>query len=197
MVRDFRERLTRARKDFVEVAELFLSTSSVLSRLEATGTVSGQAARDLGLVGPAARACGCERDVRTDYASGIYRFNHIPMSTASSGDVYARALVRRLEAQRSIDFLLESLQQIPEGDLMVKKGSLKPDSMALSMVEGWRGEIVHVAITGPDSKLIRYKIKDPSFNNWIALSLAVRGGQISDFPLCNKSFSLSYCGHDL
>ena len=41
------------------------------------------------------------------------------------------------------------------------------------------------------------RIKDPSLHNWLALALAVRGEGISDFPICNKSFNLSYCGHDL
>ncbi|MDE1919948.1 MAG: NADH-quinone oxidoreductase subunit C [Candidatus Omnitrophica bacterium] len=197
MIDDFRRRLLKAKKDFTDVAELFFSTPSVLSRLESTGRISRQAVEQLGLVGLTARACGHERDVRTDYASGMFRFHHIPVSTASSGDVYARALVRRLEAQRSIEFLLEALQQIPSGELLNKPSRLKPDSMALSMAEGWRGEIAHVAITDSQSRICRYKIKDPSFNNWMALSLAVRGGQISDFPLCNKSFNLSYAGHDL
>jgi Ni,Fe-hydrogenase III large subunit len=65
------------------------------------------------------------------------------------------------------------------------------------MVEGWRGEICHCAITGDKGDLVHYKIKDPSFHNWLALALAVRNNEISDFPVCNKSFDLSYCGHDL
>ncbi len=127
----------------------------------------------------------------------MYRFHYIPVSTASSGDVHARALVRWLEAQRSIEFLLDVLSRIPQGDLRVKVPALKPDHMALAMVEGWRGEIVHVAITDARAGIARYKIKDPSFHNWTGLAMAARGGQISDFPLCNKSFNLSYAGHDL
>jgi Ni,Fe-hydrogenase III large subunit len=65
------------------------------------------------------------------------------------------------------------------------------------MMEGWRGEIAHVAVTGGDGRFARYKIVDPSFHNWMGLAMALRGEQISDFPLCNKSFNLSYCGHDL
>ena len=71
------------------------------------------------------------------------------------------------------------------------------DSFAISLTEGWRGEICHCAITDADGELAAYKIKDPSFHNWMALALAVRGNEISDFPICNKSFNLSYCGHDL
>ena len=75
--------------------------------------------------------------------------------------------------------------------------ALKTNKMALAMVEGWRGEIVHVVMTDSRGHIIRYKIKDPSFHNWMAVAIAVRGVQISDFPLCNKSFNLSYAGHDL
>ena len=74
---------------------------------------------------------------------------------------------------------------------------LSKNSLAISIVEGWRGEIVHIALTDADGKLSRYKIKDPSFNNWYGLALAVRNNGVSDFPLCNKSFNLSYSGNDL
>lgn len=197
MIEDFHQRLSRAQKDLKEISELFFSKPSVLSRLEGTGIVTLEAVKELGLVGPPARASGYGVDVRTDYAFGMYRFVHIPISLASSGDVYARAIIRWLESQRSLAFLLEALAQIPQGDLLIKPAALKPNHMALSMIEGWRGEIAHVVITDSHSRLARYKIKDPSFNNWIGLPLAVKGAQISDFPLCNKSFNLSYAGHDL
>ena len=76
-------------------------------------------------------------------------------------------------------------------------GSPAPDSFAISLVEGWRGEICHCAITDHRGELVHYKIKDPSFHNWLGLALAVRQNEISDFPVCNKSFNLSYCGNDL
>jgi len=197
MIKDFRKRLLFAQKDLKEMSELFFTRSSVLSRLEEIGVVSTKAAKELGLVGPTARASGCGLDVRTDYAFGMYRFYNIPISTVSSGDVHARALIRWLESQRSIEFLLEILDQIPGGDLQIKTPELKPNHMSLALVEGWRGEIMHVAITDSNSRIVRYKIKDPSFHNWMGLPMAVRGAQISDFPLCNKSFNLSYAGHDL
>ena len=64
-------------------------------------------------------------------------------------------------------------------------------------MEGWRGEICHCAITDERGELKHYKVKDPSLHNWLGLALAVRNNEISDFPICNKSFDLSYCGHDL
>ena len=57
--------------------------------------------------------------------------------------------------------------------------------------------ICHVARTGADGRFAGYKVIDPSFRNWMGLALALRNGEISDFPLCNKSFNLSYCGFDL
>ncbi len=74
---------------------------------------------------------------------------------------------------------------------------LAADALSFSLVEGWRGEICHVALTDARGSIVKYKIKDPSLHNWLALALAVRGEGISDFPICNKSFNLSYCGHDL
>ena len=98
---------------------------------------------------------------------------------------------------RSLEFLLKLLSSLPKGDIFLPVGPLKVETLAVSLVEGWRGEIMHVGITDSQGVLARYKVKDPSFHNWSALTLAMRNQEISDFPLCNKSFNLSYCGHDL
>jgi Ni,Fe-hydrogenase III large subunit len=159
--------------------------------------VSPELAREIGLVGPAARACGLETDVRTHHPRGIYRFVQIPISLWDSGDVFARAYVRWLEIQRSMTFIAEQLRSLPSSPICVPLQPPAPMRMAVSMVEGWRGEICHVALSDADGRLARYKVVDPSFHNWFGLACAMRNQQISDFPLCNKSFNLSYCGHDL
>jgi Ni,Fe-hydrogenase III large subunit len=166
-------------------------------------------ASELGLTGPAARACGLERDARSRHPTGIFRSRQVPVAVAESGDVFARAWVRWLEVQRSIDFLRRELAALGGerpalgrmADLGPRPGddsaSLAPRHLAVALVEGWRGEICHVALTDERGRFARYKIVDPSFHNWSGLAYAMRGQQISDFPLCNKSFNLSYCGHDL
>jgi len=159
--------------------------------------VSRETALALGLVGVAARASGLTRDARFDFPSGIYRLAHIPVSTGESGDVFARAFVRWLEIQRSAAFVQEQLAALPEGPVREPVGRLRPGQLAVSLTEGWRGEICHVAVTGAEGCFARYKVVDPSFHNWMGLALALRDQEISDFPLCNKSFNLSYCGHDL
>jgi len=178
-------------------ASLLFESPSSRARFEGTGVVSREVARELGLVGPAARASGLDRDVRRDHAYGIYRFVHVPVTTTDGGDVLARGLIRLLEAERSAEFIASQLENLPEGDIRGAVGPLAPNALVVSLVEGWRGEIAHVAITDERGRFERYKVKDPSFHNWFGLAMALRDGQISDFPLCNKSFNLSYAGHDL
>jgi Ni,Fe-hydrogenase III large subunit len=192
-----KDRLSIAFEDVTEAVQLLWETPTVVERFENTGRVSLEDATSIGLVGPAARACGLVRDVRHDHPTGIFRFVHVPVMTAHYGDVNSRAFVRWLEIQQSMQFVLYQLYNLPQTGTRNKERPLKPDSMTVSLVEGWRGEVCHVAITDGAGKFSRYKITDPSFHNWFGLALALRDGQISDFPLCNKSFNLSYCGHDL
>jgi Ni,Fe-hydrogenase III large subunit len=192
-----RERLTSSFREVKESVHLLFESSTVSERFENTGQVSLKDAESIGLVGPAARACGIARDVRNDHPSGIYRFAHVPVMTAHRGDVNSRAFVRWLEIQQSVQFILEQLKHLPETGIRMEARALMPESIAVSLLEGWRGEICHIAITDTAGNFSRYKITDPSFHNWFGLALALRDGQISDFPLCNKSFNLSYCGHDL
>jgi Ni,Fe-hydrogenase III large subunit len=190
-------RLAAAVRDVERAAGLLWTTASVQARFDDTGRVSTEVARDLGLVGLAARASGLKRDVRGTHPWGLYRFAHLPMSTWASGDVFARAYVRWLEVQRSAAFVRTQLQELPAGPIRAPTAPLRPDHLAVSLVEGWRGEICHVALTDAGGRFAAYKVVDPSFHNWSGLALALRGQPISDFPLCNKSFDLSYCGHDL
>jgi Ni,Fe-hydrogenase III large subunit len=191
------QRLDAAQSDVKNAVNLLWETSSVQARFEGTGALSQQLAENLGLVGVAARACGLERDVRHDFPAGLYRLAQIPMSVAQTGDVFARAYVRWLEIQRSYAFIREQLQRLPSGSILSTCSKPQPNRLCVSLIEGWRGEVCHVAMTDSDGRFASYKIVDPSFHNWIGLAMALRNQPISDFPLCNKSFDLSYCGHDL
>jgi Ni,Fe-hydrogenase III large subunit len=191
------QRLDSVSRDAHSAVELLWNTPSVMARFDGTGVVSLDVCNQLGLVGVAARACGAARDVRRDFPYGIYRFAHIPVSTWHSGDVFARAHVRWLEVQRSLAFIGEQLHALPKGQIIDAAGPLAADRAVVTLIEGWRGEICHAAITGHDGRLAAYKVVDPSFHNWFGLAMALRNEQICDFPLCNKSFNLSYCGYDL
>ncbi len=191
------ERLEQAVADVGEAAQLLWDEPSVQARFEEVGVLSPETCEALGLVGVAARACGIPRDVRHELPSGIFRFAHVPVSTWHTGDVFARAWVRWLEIQRSAAFVKDQLTALPDGPVRAPVAEPAANELVVALVEGWRGEICHVALTDEGGRFARYKVVDPSFHNWMGLAMAMRGQQISDFPLCNKSFNLSYCGHDL
>ncbi len=177
--------------------DYLFSSVGALSRFEETGIVSKDIAQSIGMVGLAARSSGLENDVRIQFPYSAYRYNPISMITLSSGDVYARARLRALEIDESLRFILDQIENLPRGEINANIGSIASNSGVVSLTEGWRGEIVHIVFTDENGSISNYKIKDPSFNNWCGLSLALRETAISDFPLCNKSFDLSYAGHDL
>jgi len=197
IINSMKKNLGVIRNDVAEINNYLFSSVGVLTRFEDTGTVSKELAQSVGLVGLAARACGLEEDARISFPYSAYRYSPVSMITLSSGDVFARARLRALEIDESLKFIFDQLDNLPNGEIKSEVSELKNNSGVVSVVEGWRGEIVHIAITDGNGNLIQYKVKDPSFNNWYGLSLALRNTAISDFPLCNKSFDLSYAGHDL
>ena len=180
-----------------EAAALFFASASVRNRTDGTGVLATELARVLGMVGPAARASGLRVDVRRSHPFAPYDRAAVPAATTTSGDVLARALVRVEEARQAAALVDRWLRALPPGPVRDGLPPLPPDRLVASLVEGWRGEICHVVTTDGAGRFGRYKVVDPSFHGWAGLALALRGEQISDFPLCNKSFNLSYCGHDL
>lgn len=184
--------------DFEEICKVIFHLPTVMARFEKTGEVKKEQLLTIGTVGISARMNGIMRDVRLSHPhDGYLKIEHKPV-IKNHGDVFSRAQIRREEIRQSIQYIRKMLENIPEENVQRPViNDLLPDSFAISLVEGWRGEICHCAITDEKGKLLAYKIKDPSFHNWLALALAVRNNEISDFPICNKSFDLSYCGHDL
>lgn len=197
LAKDLLARLAAVERDVTGAVALMLDTPSVLARFEGTGVVSSETARRIGMVGVAARASGVECHVCAEFPYGIYRLAQLPVNTWTGGDCAARIYVRWFEVQASINFLRHQLRELPAGTIERELPPMASESLAVSLVEGWRGEICHVAATDHEGRFAFYKVVDPSFHNWFGLALALRGQQISDFPLCNKSFNLSYCGHDL
>jgi len=197
MIDKTREILGEMLAKFSDIEALLFNSSSALARMEETGIVSAEQARAAGLVGLAARASDIACDVRADFPCGIYRYSSIPVLRLDSGDVYARAKLRALEIYNSVQFIFEQLDNLPAPKPVGIPNEPPPNAFTIALVEGHRGEIAHVLLTNAQGQLSQIKIKDPSFHNWHGLALAVRENGISDFPLCNKSFDLSYAGHDL
>lgn len=186
------------------VGHNLMSTPSVLARLENTCVVTRSAALRIGAVGPAARSAGLGRDARRKHHFVDIEWNSDIKPPAASGDLMARLQLRLFEVNESRRIITKLSDRILS-DLDIQNTSPRPkysgamdaESLYFSLVEGWRGEICHAAITDANGGFAHYKIIDPSRHNWMMLALSVRGAQISDFPLSNKSFNLSYAGHDL
>lgn len=185
--------------DFKQMSNQFFQLPSVLARLERTGIVNYEQVLEIGTVGMAARMSGLERDIRKSHPFNFYtgKIQHSPI-IKHHGDVFSRTQIRREEIAQSIAYCKKLITDIPEFK-KPEQVKLQPgkEKFTLTLTEGWRGEICHCAITDEQGNLKAYKIKDPSHHNWMALAQAVRNNEISDFPVCNKSFNLSYCGHDL
>ncbi|PJA99422.1 MAG: hydrogenase [Ignavibacteriales bacterium CG_4_9_14_3_um_filter_30_11] len=197
IIKQIKNNLETVKKDIASINEYLFSSTGALIRFEQTGTVTNDFASEIGLVGFAARVCGIELDARINFPYGVYRYFPVFPTILQTGDVFARTHLRTFEIDESIRFISEQFDSIPKGVIQVKMSSITANTGVISIVEGWRGEVVHVAITDNNGKISQYKIKDPSFTNWYGLNLALRETAISDFPLCNKSFDLSYSGHDL
>ena len=189
--------------DFTNAWELMADDPGVLDRLENTGSVTYELMENIGAVGVAARAAGLDIDSRRDLGNvGVYDKLVWKVAVKHTGDAIARAKVRYNEVRESVRMvralfsMLETAGDFP-ADYCSFPTEFKPGTLSVTAVEAWRGEVVCVGISNENGKIKRFKLVDPSFHNWFALAMALRDEQISNFPICNKSFNLSYCGHDL
>ena len=195
-----RTNIKEVRRRYNEVFEDIKSSPTLLARFEQCGIVPKAEMQRIGGVGMASRASGLKRDIRSSHPYAAYTTEIAHESVMErQGDVMSRLLIRCREVLQSADYIEQLLSSYTPSEIARPdyEETLAAESLAFSLVEGWRGEICHVAITDAESRIATYKIKDPSLHNWFALGIAVRGEGISDFPINNKSFNLSYCGHDL
>jgi Ni,Fe-hydrogenase III large subunit/Ni,Fe-hydrogenase III component G len=191
-----RRRIETIEAEFRDLVALIRTSDSTRDRLERTGYLSPEKAAALGIVGVGGRASGVDLDVRRDHPYAAYRHFTWQIPVYRQGDVLHRMNVRMDEVLESISIIRAAAENLPPGPHRAPARTPKPDTCALGAVEGWRGEIVYWIRAGEDNRLERCKIKDPSLNNWPALVEAVAGNIIADFPVINKSFSLSYSGTD-
>jgi Ni,Fe-hydrogenase III large subunit/Ni,Fe-hydrogenase III component G len=196
-IADVRATLSRLIADFNEVVEIAANNTLVLDRLHDTGRLTNRTARELQVVGIAARASGIDADARRDHPFAAYAGLSPRVVVFNEGDVWARMMVRVEEAREAVNLILRALDALPAGDCAQAIEDIPAGESAFGLVEGWRGPIWHWVVAGNDNTLSRVKVKDPSFANWPAVNYAILKNIVPDFPLINKSFNLSYAGNDL
>ncbi|MDR2425417.1 MAG: hypothetical protein LBD59_11980 [Prevotellaceae bacterium] len=201
LCRQIRKNINETVRRYRDIAGKILSLPSILARFEDIGTLSTEQAQLAGMTGMAARASGLTSDVRKTHPFQYFTALRHEIVAEKNGDVLSRLKQRFAEVEQSYRLVNRFLNLLEQSDNLLSRPEyspqLKPQQLCLSLTEGWRGEICHTIITDRKGNIARYKIKDPSLHNWLGLALAVRNQDISDFPICNKSFNLSYCGHDL
>ncbi|MFA5313100.1 MAG: NADH-quinone oxidoreductase subunit C, partial [Methanomassiliicoccales archaeon] len=181
--------------DFDDLVNTITEMPSLLDRVETTGMLSNDAAKNLNVVGPIARASGIDRDTRRDHPYAAYKDLSFSVPLYREGDVYARMMVKIEEVLESISLIEQAMDRMPEGPLGVEGVYVPEGKIGMSLTETHRGEAMHWVMSG-EGRPWRHKIRDPSFLNWPAIEVAVMGNIVPDFPVINKSFNLSYSGND-
>lgn len=189
--------IERVVSDFEEVVQICRDNTLVADRLEGTGRLLAEVARDFGVVGYVARACNVAYDARRDLPFAAYEWVGVAPVVEKAGDVQARLEVRVREVRQALGIMTDALSSLAASVNRVAVGRLPPFTAAFGVVEAWRGRLVHMVLAAEDGRLHRVKIVDPSFFNWPALARTLDDNIVPDFPLCNKSFNASYSGNDL
>lgn len=183
--------------EYKEFMKLLLGTISHIERLENTGKLSKDIAMKLGATGITARASGINDDIRKTHPHLLYDRLEFETHTMARGDVFARMMVRAEEAECSISIINTLLESTYTGELTVEVKDISACSSALGYTETPRGSVFYWVMSDKNGKPLRVKLRSPSFCNWPVVPFAVHGNIVPDFPLCNKSFNLSYSGCDM
>lgn len=195
-----RTHLDTFEKEFDDLITSLIDSGSFTDRVDGTGVLPPQAARDLGIVGMAARASGLDTDFRRDHPHDAYESVDFKIPVEEGGDVRARLMVRAREVEQSLSIVRQVLDVLParsDAVLVARLPQQLPGrASALGWVEGWRGPCLHWVATDERGEISRIKITDASSLNWPAIIQAMPGNIVPDFPVINKSFNFSYSGND-
>ena len=161
------------------------------------GRIRKDQAERFGLTGLAGRSSGIADDLRVGATHAPYDQLGVRIAVRPGGDVAARATVRVEEVMESLRLMGLILSSLSAGEVFAPIPDAPENAFGVGRVEGWRGEILIGLETGADNRIRRCHPHDPSWQNWPLVERAVLGNIVPDFPLINKSFDLSYSGHDL
>ncbi|MGH8678110.1 MAG: NADH-quinone oxidoreductase subunit C [Burkholderiales bacterium] len=189
--------IERIRAEAEILKSIYEEHAGAQDRFILTGQIVPELAETIGLTGFAGRASAMRYDLRVDYPIAPYREFGVQMASHARGDVAARVSVRFDELFESIRLVRALASDLPPGEVRAPVAHAEPGTCGVGWVEGWRGEVLIALETAQDNRIERLHPHDPSWQNWPLLERAVLGNIVPDFPLINKSFNLSYSGHDL
>src|SRR5437667_5474928 len=109
---------------FNDLVELIRGNSGTRDRLETTGVLKPEVARDLGVVGIAGRASGFDHDLRRDFPHAFYDQVQFSVPVFREGDVQRRMVVRREELFQSLGIIRPAVEKLPSSPLRVEINEL-------------------------------------------------------------------------
>jgi len=189
--------IPKLKGEVARLRDIYDNHAGMQDRFMACGTVTPILASRLGLTGLAGRASSQVWDRRCDHPHAPYDRLEVKVASHLAGDVAARVDVRFDELLESLRLCRLILEQLPPGDVRAALSATPPERFGAGWIEGWRGPVLVGLEAGPGGTIRRCHAHDPSWQNWPLLEHAVIGNIVPDFPLINKSFNLSYSGHDL
>ena len=195
--RDLESTVQAIAREVATLRTIYDEHEGVRDRFTGAGTVSSGLAARLGLTGLAGRASGQAFDLRVDLACSPYTELAVTRMGRSTGDVSARVAVRFDELHESARLIGRLLAELPPGAYQVSVAVPPAEALGIGLIEGWRGPVLVALETAAGGRIARCHPHDPSWQNWPVLEHAIIGNIVPDFPLINKSFNLSYSGHDL
>jgi Ni,Fe-hydrogenase III large subunit len=185
-----RELLPGAYGEFGRAADALLGTNSFLDRLEATGVLAAGQAKDLGLVGPVARASGLAADARR-VPGGPY-VNETAIAIGTAGDVLARFTVMLAEAAESVRLIGDFLDA---GTAAGVAELPRTSGAGLGWAESPRGEALAWVELGRDGRITRARLRPASARNWRGFDDACRSQNVfTDISIIEASFWLTVAG---
>jgi len=198
---DVRRTVASLKGDMVGLGAMVAGSGSHQDRLRGTGAVSEADALGLALTGPVARAVGVDLDARRDLPYEAYAGLRPPVALERHGDAAARARIRQAEAVIAADLILTAVDRLLGQALPASRPDVRwaprPGSVGLGWAEGSRGLEVHWVETGHDGRVARYRVRSASFACWQGFARTIPARNIlTDFPIIEQSFGLSYAGGD-
>jgi Ni,Fe-hydrogenase III large subunit len=183
-------------KEVSAMREIYDNHAGLQDRFREAGVLTEEAVKQLDGTGMAARASGIPQDLRVELPWPPYNQMELKVSTQTSGDVAARVGIRFDEIFESIRICRALVFNLSGGEVQVAVSNAEPNVLGIGIIEAWRGPVAIALETGPEGTIRRCHSHDPSWQNWPLLEFAILGNIVPDFPLINKSFNLSYSGHD-
>lgn len=192
------QQIKQLEKEIKQLKNIYDEHNGLQDRFIGTGIVSATTAKELGILGMAARASGLKNDWRVQFPATPYQQLNTHLCVETTGDVAARVNIRFHEIAVSLRLLNSLLKQSPSGDLLQSLPTYTAaGTIGFGCVEGWRGPVIIIVCSNSDGQIQWVHAHDPSWQNWSALEYAIASNIVPDFPLINKSFNLSYSGHDV